>query len=49
MSLDTTLGDNWTVVAYTVEPDRWMEVTAKLFNSLTSLSDAMLPHYTVRA
>ena len=49
MSLDTTQGDNWTVVAYTAEPDRWMEVTAGLFNSLTSLGEASLPHYTVRA
>jgi len=49
MSLDTTLGDNWTVIAYTVEPDRWMKVTARLFNLLTSLGEAQLPHYTVRA
>jgi hypothetical protein len=49
MSLDTTQGENWTVVAYTVEPDRWMEVTAQLFNRLTSLGEASLPHYTVRA
>lgn len=49
MSLDTTLGDNWTVAAYTVEPDRWMEVTARLFNRFTSLEEASLPHYTVRA
>lgn len=44
MSLDTTLGDNWTVVAYTVEPDRWIEVTARLFNRLTGLGEASLPH-----
>lgn len=49
MSLDTTLGDNWTVIAYTVEPGNWMEVTARLFNLLTSLGEASLPHYTVRA
>jgi len=49
MSLDTTQGDNWTVVAYTAEPDRWMDVTARLFNLLTSLGEASLPHYTVRA
>ena len=49
MSLDTTLGDNWTVAAYTVEPDRWMEVTAGLFNRLKGLAEAKLPHYTVKA
>ena len=49
MSLDTTQGDNWTVVAYTAEPDRWMDATARLFNLLTSLGEASLPHYTVRA
>jgi hypothetical protein len=49
MSLDTTQGDNWTVVAYTAEPDRWMDITARLYNILTSLGEASLPHYTVRA
>lgn len=49
MSLDTTLGENWTVAAYTVEPIRWMDVTAGLFNRLTRLEEARLPHYTVRA
>lgn len=49
MSLDTTLGENWTVAAYTVEPIRWMDVTAGLFNRLTRLEEARLPHYAVRA
>jgi len=49
MSLDTTLGENWTVAAYTVEPDRWMEVTARLFKRFTRLEEASLPHYTVEA
>ncbi len=49
MSLDTTLGGNWTVAAYTVEPDRWMDITARLFNHFTRLEEARLPHYTVRA
>jgi hypothetical protein len=49
MSLDTTQGDNWTVVAYTVELDRLMEVTAHLFNRLTRLGEESLPHYTAKA
>jgi hypothetical protein len=49
MSLETTVGENWTVAAYTVEPNRWMDVTARLFNRLTGLEEARLPHYAVMA
>ena len=49
MSLDTTLGNNWTVTTYTVEPDRWMKVTTRLFNHFTHLEETSLPHYIVKA
>jgi len=48
MNLDSTKGDNWTVIVLRVDAKRWQEILIKIHNHFENLDEASLPHYTIR-